>query len=101
MAFDRSRNNEIISIGEAFEKMLKSYNLQGKFKETQVCASWEKVMGKFIASKTEKVTFKKGILYVKIDSPPLRQELTMSRETIKKKLNTEVQMDIIQEVKIF
>lgn len=86
------------NIKEVLNAVMKYYGLTDKFKEHQMPAIWEKVMGNFIASKTSDVKMIKGKLYVKIDSPALRMELQFDREKIKNMVNKEVGEGFVKEV---
>lgn len=91
-------NHNQTDIRQAVEAVMKYYGLTEKFKEYQMPAIWEKVMGKFIASKTNDVKMIKNKLYVKLDSAALRQELQYDREKIKEMINAEVGENFVQEV---
>jgi len=77
---------------------MRSYHLDEKLLQKQLILSWEKVMGKMVANHTRKLTIRKKILYVRIDSAALRNELSFSREKIKKALNGEVKAEVIEDV---
>ena len=77
---------------------MKSYHLDEKLLQKQLIQSWEKVMGKMVANHTEKLTIRKKVLYVRIDSAALRSELSFSREKIVKALNSEVKAEVITDV---
>jgi hypothetical protein len=86
------------NIKEVLNAVMKYYGLTDKFKEHQMPAIWEKVMGQFIASKTNDVKMVKSKLYVKLDSAALRMELQFDREKIKDMINKEVGENFVQEV---
>jgi len=86
------------SLKEVIGEFMKSYHLDEKMLEKQVILSWGKVMGKMIANHTEKLTIRKGVLYVKLNSAALRNELSFSKEKICKVLNDEVKAKVITEV---
>jgi predicted nucleic acid-binding Zn ribbon protein len=92
-----SRSNEQ-SLGDAIRHFLHQYGLERKLRETQLMASWEKVAGKMVAGHTVHLTVKNKVLFVKIDSPALRNELNYSRDKIVRALNKEVNAEVIEEV---
>ena len=55
-----------------------------------------KYFGSSIRSFVSKIYVNRGVLYVKIDSSTLKNELFIQRESIVKKLNEDVQQDIIK-----
>lgn len=80
--------------------MLKTYQLDSRLNETSVVNAWEKVMGQVIAKYTLSVKMQNGVLYVKVQSAALKQELTYRRSEIAEKLNTECGGEIVREVVI-
>ena len=98
MADNKDRNE--YSMKEALEVWLKKSRLQQKFDETRLLESWELLMGKPIASYTENLYIKNHILYVKVRSAPLRNELHMSKTKIIDRFNKEVGNNIIFDIRL-
>jgi predicted nucleic acid-binding Zn ribbon protein len=73
------RSAESNSLKEVIEAMLKSFKLEKKFSEVTIINSWTTLVGKLIASKTTDLYIRNKVLYVVIDSPPLKNQLFMSR----------------------
>ena len=86
------------SIKEVLKKMVDTYRLKGKLTQTKINDLWQKNMGTTIANYTRELKVRREKLYVTIDSAPLRQELSMGREKIRKILNEELGEDYIKEV---
>jgi predicted nucleic acid-binding Zn ribbon protein len=86
------------SLGEILKEMLETYRLEGKLNEVKVIQSWEKVVGKMIANHTKDIYIKKGKLFVKIDSPALKNELLYSSELIMERLNTAAGGKVVEEL---
>jgi hypothetical protein len=93
-----ARNTKTIPLKDAFESFLKVYNLKSKFNESYLVTYWEKIMGASIAQRTEKIYIKNGILYLRISSAPLRQELVLAKTKLISLLNAEIGEEIIKEV---
>jgi predicted nucleic acid-binding Zn ribbon protein len=85
-------------LGDVIREMIETYRLEGKLNEVKVIHSWQKVVGRMIASHTKDLYIKNGRLFVKIDSPALKNELTYSRTEIADKLNQEAGGKVIEEV---
>jgi predicted nucleic acid-binding Zn ribbon protein len=85
-------------IGEVIREMIQTYRLEGKLNEVKVLHSWEKVVGEMIARHTLDLYIKNKRLFVKVDSPALKNELTYSRSEIAQKLNHEAGGTVIDEV---
>jgi len=86
------------SLGSAIKEFLHSYHLEEKFNQTKLLHSWEKVVGKMVAMHTKDLHVRNKILFVRIDSAALRNELSYARETIVKSLNEEVNADVIEDL---
>jgi len=85
-------------IGEVIREMIEAYRLEGRLNEIKVLHSWEKVVGEMIARHTRDLYIKNARLFVKVDSPALKNELTYSRTDIAEKLNHEAGGKVIEEV---
>lgn len=83
---------------EAIEELLSSYKLHDGLYETKLINSWENVAGKLISKHTENLFIKKDTLYVKLDSPALKNELSFARSKLIKSLNKAVDREVIQNI---
>jgi predicted nucleic acid-binding Zn ribbon protein len=88
------------TLKEAIGEFMRSYHLDEKLLQKQLILSWDKVMGKMVANHTVKLTIRKQVLYVKLDSAALKNELSFSREKIRKALNDAVKAEVITDVVI-
>jgi predicted nucleic acid-binding Zn ribbon protein len=86
------------SIGDAIRQFLQAYRLEDKLNETRLISCWEKVLGKLVANHTKSISIKNKILFVRIDSAALRNELSYSKQKIIKSLNEEVKAEVIEDV---
>jgi flagellar motor protein MotB len=93
-----SRKAEVSSLKECIEELLNSYKLKGKLNQTHVMTSWEKIMGVAIAKRTVSLSFSDKKLFVKLNSAPLKQELSMSKSKIIKMLNDDVGDTLVEEI---
>ncbi|PRY15030.1 uncharacterized protein DUF721 [Pontibacter ummariensis] len=92
------RKADIQPIGESLKALMKAYRLQGKLSEVHIVQSWEKIMGKPIALKTQELYFKDHKLFVRLTSAPLKHELNMSKKKVIELLNLEVGDEIVKDV---
>lgn len=92
------RKSEISTVGEAINELFSDYRLKGKYNEARLITSWEKLMGKTIANRTGKIFIKKQVLFVEIQSAPLKHELNMSKSKIMDILKKEIGEGIIEEI---
>ena len=93
------RSSESTHLKEAVNSMLEKYNLQTKFRETQLIHSWEKIMGKPISARTSGLYIKNKILFVKLSSAPLKKELSMGKTKIIELFENQVGAGIIIDIK--
>lgn len=87
------------SLKEAIRELLKTYNLTSGLNETRLINSWEKVVGKMISHHTGKIYIRKKTLYVSIDSPAIKNELSYAREKIIESLNNEIGEKVIEDIR--
>lgn len=62
---------------------------------------WAKRFGQSIVNYTEEIKFQGGILYIKLNSSALKQELSQSKNQILDILNTELGEEKIKKVVIY
>lgn len=94
----RSDNEE--TLGSAITRLLKAYGLEEGYYAAAVVTHWEKLMGPAIARRTQSIKIEKGVLIVKIESAPLRQELSYSKDKIMTTINNELGVPIIKSVEL-
>ncbi|HLK97507.1 MAG TPA: DUF721 domain-containing protein [Hymenobacter sp.] len=97
-SLENSRKADIVPLKDSIKALLKAYRLQGKLNEVTVVASWEKIMGKAVALKTQEVYVSNGKLFVRLSSAPLKHELVMAKTRVLDMINTEVGEVVIKEV---
>ena len=93
-----TRSGDIIPLKEGLEALVRAYRLQGKLNEITVVSSWERVMGKAVALKTQEVYVNKGRLFVRLSSAPLKHELLMAKTRVAELINAEVGEVVVKEV---
>jgi len=91
------RSNEQ-SLGDAIREFLHSYHLEDKLNETKVIQSWGKIAGPMVEKHTQGLYIRNRILFVKVDSAALRQELSFSRSKLVGALNDEVKANVIEDI---
>lgn len=93
-----ARRSDIIPLKEGLAALVQAYRLGGKLNEVTVVSSWELVMGKAVALKTQEVFVKQGKLFVRLTSAPLKHELVMAKTRVAEMINEAVGVNVIQEV---
>ena len=66
--------------------------------EVMVINSWPQVVGPFIASHTIDLSIKNQVLFVRVDSDALRNELNYSKSLLIKNLNETVGKELLKEI---
>ena len=83
------KSNEL-TIKEAINELLNHFHLNENLYETRLTNAWERVMGKVIAKHTLDLRLKNGILFIRLDSAMLREELSYAKQKIISILNKEL-----------
>lgn len=94
-----SKHNET-NLKAAIRAMLDHYKLQGRYQQTRLKQLWPTIMGPSIAQYTTDIKIYRNVFYVSISSAPLKQELSMGKDKIKKMLNEELGEDYVKDVVI-
>jgi hypothetical protein len=89
------------SIDKLVDSVFESLGYGNKIKEMEVVGAWKEIIGVSVANKTEKIFFNNGKLYVKLNSPVVKNELMMLKEGIKLALNKKVKAEIVKEIIIY
>lgn len=92
----KKRNEQ--SLGDAIGHLIDATGMREKMDELDITAAWDEVVGGMIARHTVAVRLRRGRLVVKVDSAPLRQELTYMREALKEILNRRAGRPVIREI---
>jgi predicted nucleic acid-binding Zn ribbon protein len=92
------KSNEIL-LKDAIEAFLKENNLESKLNETRLIGAWEEVTGKLVARHTNQMYVKDRVLFVKVDSAALREELSYQRSKLIKKLNKAAGIEAIDDIR--
>ncbi len=85
-------------LGEIIRELIETYHLEGRLNEVKAVHSWEKVVGELIAKYTKDIYIRKGKLYVKVDSPALKNELIYNASVIMERLNAEAGGKVVEEI---
>lgn len=92
------RKKEVAPLHEAFEELLKAYRLKDRFDEGQVILAWPEMMGNTVAKRTESLYVRDKKLFVKINSGPVKKELSMNRSKVLELISSRFGEDVILEV---
>jgi len=91
------KSNEF-TLKEAIEQLLNAYRMNGKINETRIIQAWEQICGAMISRHTENMYIKNRVLYIKVDSAALRNELSFAKTKLVNALNKTVKEKVIDEI---
>lgn len=83
---------------EALGEFTRSKKIKKGYKQVLIQKFWEQRMGEMINSYTEKLYVRGDILYVTINSSPLKQELDLGRDKIMDLIKKEFGEDYISKI---
>lgn len=86
------------SLKQLLDNMLDKYKLTDKLDEVDLESHWEDLMGSMIHKHTLQLTVQNKKLYIKLDSPVLRQELIYGKTLIIQKVNEFAKKELITDV---
>lgn len=93
------RRNEL-SLKDALDGLVDAYGLREKLDEQSIASFWDEVAGGMVAKHTVAVKLRRGKLYIKVDSAPLRVELTFMRTALIDILNKRFGRTVVQEITV-
>ena len=89
---------DVRTVGELVREFYELHKGPDYVDELKVINSWKKVVGPFIASHTIDLAIRNHVLYVRVDSDALRNELSYSKSLLLKNLNEMVGKEVILEI---
>lgn len=92
------RKREAQSLSEILGDSLKNLQIEGKIHETRILDAWSEVVGPVLAAHTGNKYVSRRILYVQMDTPIVRSELQMMRQSLVEKLNKAAGAETIKDI---
>ena len=92
------RKYEPQSISKVLDEILESKSLRTGIIHERINELWQEIMGANITHYTEKIILKGNTLFVSLNSPALRVELSYGKEKIIKMMNKELGSEIIKKI---
>ena len=92
---------KVKSISDVLQQFLRDEGLETPLLQKRLINAWEKVTGKAVERYTTDKFIRNQTLYVKITNPALRQDLSMMRSQLVKRLNSEVGAFVITDVHVY
>jgi len=92
------RNSKPTAVGSAIHELLEIYKLNRKYQEMQVCSNWDKIMGPIVANRTTKVYIENKVLFVYLDSAPLKHQMMLQRERVISLVNAAANQPLVVDI---
>ena len=92
------RNSNQTSLGEAIDKLLKAYRLDGKMKELDIINAWPELMGVAVANRTKNIQIKNKTLILQMESSVMRDELAHGKQIIIDRVNGKAGFEMIDDI---
>ena len=92
---------DVKSLSDLLQMVLRKEGFETPLLQRRLVASWDTVVGPTISRYTSDKLIKNQTLFVKINNPALRQDLSMMRQKLVQRLNSQVGSFIISDIKFF
>lgn len=89
---------DVRTIGELINEFYEQYKGAGYVDELRVINAWKQVVGPFISTHTIDLAIRNRVLFVRVDSDALRNELSYSKSVLIKNLNDLVGKEVLREI---
>ena len=86
------------SIGDIIDGFMKEEQLDNQLDEYGASALWPEIVGPGINRYTVSRDVRNGVMYVKLSSAVLRNEMMLNRSSIIKRINERLGRDVISEI---
>ena len=95
------KRRNTLSLGVAMREYMRAMGISQKIKEVKLIKQWDEIIGKQVANQTEKIFIKNKVLFIKIESSIIKQELLMLKSGIIKKYNDFAKETIIKDMVLY
>jgi predicted nucleic acid-binding Zn ribbon protein len=95
---DSKRGSNEEPLKEVLDRWLKAHGFERKLKEMDVIAAWPELMGPAVAHRTTEIRIKDNILYLKLDSSVMREELQQGKSIIIQRLNEFAGIQLVKDI---
>ena len=92
---------DVLPLDDVLKKLLREEGLEMPLLQKRLVDAWEVVTGNVVSRYTAEKYIRNQTLFVKITNPALRQDLSMMRTQLVKRLNEQVGSFIISDIRIF
>lgn len=95
---EKKRIKDEQGIEAVINRLLKINNWDDKMIEMEIINSWGEIMGKGVAHRTDSIRFKNDIMYLKLNSSVIRDELQQAKNVIIDKVNQKAGKTLVKDI---
>ena len=95
-----SKDHNQTFLGESIKKWLEQHHLADKMSEMRLRTEMVNLLGP-LSKHATKMYLKKGVYHIKVDSAPLRHELSMAKEKMRVDLNNALGREVVKQILIY
>lgn len=92
------RSGESTPMKDVVDQLMRAYGLAPKMNELEVLSKWEELMGKAVAVRTTELKIRNKVLYIRLNSSVMRDELAHGKQIIIGRINEAAGMQLIEDV---
>jgi predicted nucleic acid-binding Zn ribbon protein len=92
---------DVKSLSDILSKLLREEGFEMPLNQKRLMDSWESVVGTFVARYTVEKYIKNQTLFIKIQNPALRQDLSMKKSQLVKELNAKIGSFVIADIRFY
>ncbi len=85
-------------IGSLLDEFIRANHLEQGLAEYRIKKAWNELLGVSVSKATQTLYIKNRILFVKLHSSVMRNELSMMKDEIIKRLNESAGRDVIEDI---
>jgi len=94
------RRQKYVSLGEAIKEWSMNSSTRRRIDEASVINNWGEYAGVFIAKYTQNLRIVDRVLFIKLQSGLLKQELMLIRNSLKETINEKFNYELIIDIKL-
>lgn len=95
---DLKRTSNEQPLKEVLDRWMKAYGFEDRAKQLEIVEAWPELMGTAVAHRTKEISIRNNILYLKMDSSVMRDELSHGKQVIIQRINEFAGKEIIRDV---
>jgi len=91
------KRTHTLNIAQLIGEVFGEYKIDGKIRESRIIAAWSEVLGP-LSNPTDELYIKNKVLFVRLSSSVIRNELYMMRSTLLRRLNEKAGEEVITDI---